>query len=54
MCFPVFKKTEKGYALQGVYLDLDKAQAKCVELGSEYHWEPWPLDIMFDEAFHNY
>lgn len=51
MCFPVFQKTPTGYQLQGVFLDLNKAQAKCQELGEDYHWEPWPLDMMFDDAF---
>ena len=51
MCFPVFEKTEDGYKLKGVFLDLDKAIAKCQEMGSTFHWEPYPLDCLFDEAF---
>jgi len=51
MCFPVFKKTGSSYSLAGVFLDLNKAQAKCQELGEDYHWEPWPLDCLFEEGF---
>jgi len=51
MCFPLFKQTETGYKLQGVYLDLDAAMEKCKELGPEYHWEPWPTDALFNEYF---
>jgi len=51
MCFPVFEKTDTGYTLRGVFLDLDKAIEKCQALGPGHHWEPWPLDSLFEEAF---
>lgn len=55
MCFPVFYRLSDGnYDLRGVWLNLDKAMKFVNEKEDKenWHWEPWPTDMLFKDMEH--
>lgn len=53
MTFPVFKCVNGAWKLHAIYIDFNKLMCEWDQkYGSEFCWEPWPVDKPFDEAFY--